>query len=95
MLSALKGASQKKLTSRNVSVGFVGENAEFTILEGDLIKRYVNEVTAADDEDENEEEIKANKAKEEQAAKEEAEKKAKEAEEEAKAEQAAAQAMAD
>jgi 20S proteasome subunit alpha 6 len=55
VLHALKGASQKKLTSRNVSVGFVGADAEFRILEGDAIRAYVNAVTQEDDEDESEE----------------------------------------
>ena len=58
-LTALKGASQKKLTSRNVSVGFVGADAEFRILEGDAIKAYVNAVTNEDDEDEAEEKVSA------------------------------------
>ena len=91
VLQALKGASQKKLTSRNVSVGFVGKDAEFRILEGDDIKAYVNAVTQEDDEDEEEDKDKA-KAKAEEEAKEEAEKKQKE-EEEAKAEQQAQAAM--
>jgi hypothetical protein len=88
-LTALKGASQKKLTSRNVSVGFVGADAEFRILEGDAIKAYVNAVTNEDDEDEAEEKDAITKYKEEKAAKEEAEKRRAEAEEEAKAEEAA------
>lgn len=55
ILTALKGASTKKLTSRNVSVGIVGKDKEFTILEGEDIKAYVNAVTNEDDEDEPEE----------------------------------------
>jgi len=55
VLHSLKGASQKKLTSRNVCVGFVGVNSEFRLLEGEDIKKYVNAVTQEDDEDEDEE----------------------------------------
>lgn len=91
-LTALKGASQKKLTSRNVSVGFVGADAEFRILEGDAIKAYVNAVTNEDDEDEAEEKDALTKLKEEKAAKEEADKRRAEAEQEAQAEEAAAAA---
>lgn len=68
VLIALKGASQKKLTSRNVSVGFVGADAEFRILEGDAIKSYVNSVTNEDDEDEDDEkDAKAKEAAEKKA----------------------------
>lgn len=83
-LIALKGASQKKLTSRNVSVGFVGPDSEFRILEGDDIKSYVNAVTNEDDEDEDEEKDALARWKDEQAAKEEAERAARQAEEDAK-----------
>jgi len=51
-LTAIKGASQKKLTSRNVVVGFVGIDKKFTILEGDSIRNYVGTVTNEDDLDE-------------------------------------------
>jgi len=53
-LTALKGASTKKLTSRNVSVGIVGVNSPFRIIEGDEIRPLVAAVTQADDEDEEE-----------------------------------------
>lgn len=52
-LRALKGASPKKLTSRNVSIGIVGKGSgDFLILEGDAIRAYVGRVTNEDDEDE-------------------------------------------
>jgi len=52
-LRALKGASPKKLTSRNVSIGIVGKgSSDFLILEGDAIRAYVGRVTNEDDEDE-------------------------------------------
>ena len=58
-LRALKGASPKKLTSRNVSIGIVGRaSSEFVILEGDDIRQLVGRVTNEDDEDETEEEEK-------------------------------------
>ena len=58
-LRALKGASPKKLTSRNVSIGVVGRTGgEFVILEGDDIRQLVGRVTNEDDEDETEEEEK-------------------------------------
>jgi len=82
---------KKKLTSRNVSVGYVGLNTEFRILEGEDIKSYVNQVTNEDDEDEDEEKEKANKEREEKEEKEEAEKKKKEDEDEAAAAAAAAE----
>lgn len=89
-LQALKGASQKKLTSRNVSVGFVGRDAEFRVLDGEDIRAYVAAVTQEDDEDEADDKDKAKAAAEEE--KEAAEKKAKE-DEEAAAEQQAQQNM--
>jgi len=55
VLRALKGAHNKKLTSRNVAIGIVGPDTEFTILEGDALKLYVGRVTNEDDEDELEE----------------------------------------
>ena len=59
VLRALKGASVKKLTSRNVSVGVVGRaSPAFTILEGDAVRGFVGRVTNEDDEDESEEEEK-------------------------------------
>ena len=94
VLTALKGASQKKLTSRNVSVGFVGVDSEFRILEGDDIKSYVNSVTNEDDEDEDEEKDAVARYKEEQAAKEEAERAAKQAEEDARKDADAAERAA-
>jgi len=57
-LTALKGASQKKLTSRNVTVGYVGKGKEFTILEGDSVRQYVLNVTQSDDEDDPDDEKK-------------------------------------
>jgi len=54
-LHALKGASQKKLTSRNVSVGIVGVDGKpFVVLEGEEIRTLVGEVTHEDDADEEE-----------------------------------------
>ena len=93
VLHALKGASQKKLTSRNVSVGFVGADSEFRILEGEDIKKLVNEVTASDDEDEDEEKDKAARDAEQQQQREAEEKAKRDAEEEAQADQQAAQQM--
>jgi len=59
VLRALKAASTKKLTSRNVEVGFIGKDSTiFTILEGESIRRYVGHVTNEDDEDEDEDEEK-------------------------------------
>lgn len=70
-LHALKGASQKKLTSRNVVVGYVGASGEFVQLEGEAIRSHVNAVTEQDDEDEDEEaEKKQAEAEEEKEAKE-------------------------
>lgn len=43
-LIALKGAAQDKLTSRNVSVGFVGRNQAFRTLDDDDVKPYVDKV---------------------------------------------------
>ena len=61
-LRALKGASPKKLTSRNVSIGVVGRaSLDFVILEGDDIRQLVGRVTNEDDEDETEEEEKRKK----------------------------------
>lgn len=54
-LTALKGSSQKPLTSKNCSVGYVGPDQNFTILEGDSIRQYVDRVVG-DDEEEDEEE---------------------------------------
>lgn len=51
-LQALKGAAQKKLTSRNCSVGYVGPDQVFHLLEGEDIRPYVGEVTNEDDTDE-------------------------------------------
>ncbi len=65
VLHALKGASQKKLTSRNVCVGFVGANAEFRLLEGEDIRAHVAAVTQEDDEDEEEDKAAADKKKKE------------------------------
>jgi len=90
VLTALKGSSQKKLTSRNVSVAIVGVDKEFHILEGESIKSYVNAVTNEDDEDEDEEK-KAAEAEAARAEREEEEKKRTEDEEEAKAEELAQQ----
>jgi 20S proteasome subunit alpha 6 len=53
-LMALKGASPKKLTSRNVVVAVVELGKELTILEGDSVREYVARVTHEDDEDEDE-----------------------------------------
>lgn len=50
-LLALKGASQGPLTSKNVAIGFVGKNTNFTIKEDDDIKGYIAQV-ADDDDDE-------------------------------------------
>ena len=62
VLRAVKGASVKKLTSRNVSVGVVGVSApDFVILEGDDVRAFVGRVTNEDDEDETEEEEKKKK----------------------------------
>jgi len=38
---ALKGAAQTKLTSSNVSIGFVGKNTKFTVLVDDDVAQYV------------------------------------------------------
>jgi hypothetical protein len=95
LLHALKGASQKKLTSRNVVVSFVGRDAAFTLLEGEAIRAHVAAVTQEDDEDEDEDEAKKKKqaagaaasgaeAEEEKEQKEEAERKAREEEEAAR-----------
>jgi len=93
VLHALKGASQKKLTSRNVVVSFVGRDAAFTLLEGEAIRAHVAAVTQEDDEDEDEDEAKKKKqaagaagaeAEEEKEQKEEAERKAREEEEAAR-----------
>jgi len=43
-LISLKGAATEKLTSRNVSVGFVGKDRTFTVLEDEDIKSYVDRV---------------------------------------------------
>lgn len=56
VLIALKSSSQKKLTSRNVSIGIVGLDRKFTVLEGDDVRPYVAAATQQDDEDEPEEE---------------------------------------
>jgi 20S proteasome subunit alpha 6 len=58
VLRALKGASVKKLTSRNVSLGVVGLQSDFSLLEGDDVRSFVGRVTNEDDEDETEEEEK-------------------------------------
>jgi len=82
-LHALKGASQKKLTSRNVEIGYVGPDTPFTIIEGDAIRSYVHTVTQQDDEDEPEEKEKEKeerKRKEEDDSKEEKEASAAQAE---------------
>jgi 20S proteasome subunit alpha 6 len=50
-LYSLKGASQGPLTSKNVSIGYVGKNTPFTIKEDDDIKAAVAAVTADDDDD--------------------------------------------
>jgi hypothetical protein len=93
VLHALKGASQKKLTSRNVCVGFVGRNSEFRVLEGDAIRAYVSAVTNEDDEDEDEsKDKKGAAAADEEESKDDAEKKAKDAEE-AEAAKAAQESM--
>jgi len=68
-LTALKGASQKPLTSRNCSVAFVGPDHKFTILEGNDIKNYVVAVTGdqadeSGDEEDDEEESDDEKQKE-------------------------------
>ena len=66
VLRAVKGASVKKLTSRNVSVGVVGVSApDFVILEGDDVRAAVGRVTNEDDEDETEEEEKKKKERRE------------------------------
>jgi len=73
VLRALKGASTKKLTSRNVAVGVIGVGQkELQILEGDEIKRYVGRVTNEDDEDEDEDEKKKKKKKKDEAEEDEA-----------------------
>jgi len=41
-LHALKGASQTELTSRNVTIGFVGPDTPFTIWEDEQIKPYLS-----------------------------------------------------
>lgn len=51
-LHALKGASQTKLTSRNVTVGYVGKDTPFTVLENEKVRSYVAAVTQSDDNDE-------------------------------------------
>lgn len=48
-LRAIKGASQDKLTEKNVTVGYVGKGVPFTILEDEEMKEYVDEVTAEDE----------------------------------------------
>lgn len=48
-LEALKGCAGGVLTSKNVSVGFVGKDAEFTELEGDSIAPYVDRLEQADE----------------------------------------------
>ena len=58
VLRALKSASVKKLTSRNVSLGVVGLQSSFALLEGDDVRSFVGRVTNEDDEDETEEEEK-------------------------------------
>jgi 20S proteasome subunit alpha 6 len=52
-LTALKGASQGPLTTKNVAVGFVGKDAKFTIREDDDLKGHIAQV-ADDDDDEDE-----------------------------------------
>jgi len=85
-LRALKGASPKKLTSRNVSIGIVGRSSrEFVILEGDDIRQLVGRVTNEDDEDETEEEEKRKRDRRDAAADEGEEKKEGEDGEEAEA----------
>jgi len=49
-LLALKGASQGPLTSKNVAIGYVGKNTNFTIKEDDDIKGYIAQVGDDDDE---------------------------------------------
>jgi len=48
-LTALKGASQGTLTSKNVAVGLVGKNTNFTIREDDDIKAAVAQIAQDDD----------------------------------------------
>jgi 20S proteasome subunit alpha 6 len=88
-LTAIKGASQKKLTSRNVSLGIVGVDKAFTILEGNSIRAYVGAVTNEDDEDEAEEKTSEEKASEEKAGEQEEKKSVDIDDEEEKAVQAA------
>lgn len=51
-LTALKSTSDKPLTSKNVTVGFVGKDTPFTIYDDDAVARYV--ALVADDEEEDE-----------------------------------------
>jgi len=50
-LSALKGASQKKLTSRNIAIGIVGPDHDFRILENEDIRPFVAQVNNDDNDD--------------------------------------------
>ncbi len=51
---ALRGTAQEKISSANVSVGFVGKDVSFTVLEDDDVAEYVD-VIVAEEEAENQE----------------------------------------
>jgi len=55
VLTALKTASQKKLTSRNVCIGIVGKGQNFTVLEGEDIRPFVAAVNEDDNDDDDDE----------------------------------------
>lgn len=55
-LTALKSTSQEKLTARGISLGYVGTNTPFTLLDDDDISPYLDEVQAGDDSDDDDEE---------------------------------------
>jgi 20S proteasome subunit alpha 6 len=65
-LTALKGASQKSLNSKNVTIAYVGKEHNFTVLEDDAVRPYVVQVAGEggdDDEDDDEDEEEKEKEK--------------------------------
>lgn len=50
-LNALKGSSQDRLSTKNVSIAFVGENFPFTVLEDEQVRPHVEKLSQDDIDD--------------------------------------------
>eukprot|EP00933_Yihiella_yeosuensis_P050355 TRINITY_DN48161_c0_g1_i1.p1 TRINITY_DN48161_c0_g1~~TRINITY_DN48161_c0_g1_i1.p1 ORF type:complete len:255 (+),score=48.91 TRINITY_DN48161_c0_g1_i1:23-787(+) len=49
---ALRGTAQEKISSANISVGYVGKDVSFTVLEDEDVEEYVNIVVAEEEAEE-------------------------------------------